>query len=88
MSALVFRQMSLREWTGTLLRPSTLIDRENPARPVRAENVGVQITEGPRGCRLRKWGSDERAARITSHASLEEAQRAALRWAGRRFARQ
>lgn len=88
MSALVFRQETLTRWTGALLCPDTLIDAENPARAVTAAAFGLRIVEetDDRVC-LTKWGADKRAARRTYHATVDDAQKAALRWASRRFQR-
>lgn len=88
-SPLVFNQVTLHSWRGSLIHPDTLIDQECPARKVEAVNFGLTIKEGPGTlCELHKWGADKHAARRTSHPTLEDAQRAALRWARNRFRRQ
>jgi hypothetical protein len=87
-SPLVFQQIDAHKWRGRLIRPETLVDIECPSREVQAASFGMTIQEGPGPlCELHKWGADKHAARRTSHSSLEDAQRAAMRWARNRFRR-
>lgn len=88
-SPLVFTQDSMTQWRGQLIRPETLLDTANRARRMAAANFGCFIEHYPTAgsYQLKKWGSAKTAVSYTVHASLEEAQAAAITWAKRRFKR-
>ena len=74
-----------RRWRGRLLRPSSCIDIET-GRPVRCVPI-FNIEEDPQTgrCAVTIQGGDRGGRRYTSHPNVTLAQKAGIRWAGRRF---
>jgi hypothetical protein len=74
-----------RRWRGRLLRPSGAIDTET-GRPVTWTPI-FDLEEGRDGKVhvTMQGGPDKGGRRYASHPNVTEAQKAGIRWAGRRF---
>ena len=92
---LVFEQTAFDRWQGKLLTARNVVDLENEYRQVRRQPLcwieqvheGSWTRKGEVGgdYRVTKQAGDKNSRRYSDHASLNDAQRACSRWAGRRF---
>lgn len=74
-----------RRWRGRLLRRSACIDTAT-GKPVRTTPIFDIVEEvGTGHCTVTMQGGDRGGRRYASHRDVTTAQKAGIRWAGRRF---
>jgi hypothetical protein len=82
---IVFLEVALGRWVGRLLRASSAVDRESGRQVTWTPRYDIEERSDGRYHVTMQGGPDKGGRRYAVHASVTEAQKAGIRWAGRRF---
>ena len=82
---IVFTEVRQGKWRGRLLRPSAVIDRESGKPVTWTPRFDIEQRRDGTCHVTMQGGPDKGGRRYASHPDVTTAQKAGIRWAGRRF---